>query len=185
MPVLIAQTTLLEAQDQTPAKQKVYKFRSLDYPGADNSYAYDFNGKTAVGRFIEPNVSEAFYVSGTSYHALSVPGATSSEIDGINASGEMVGSFTDSDRQTHGFLYDGKTFLTLDFPGAGSTDAWDINDSGLIVGSYEDSDAITHGFLYKKDSFTALNVPAAIFTYATGINSTGEIVGFYADSGGA
>ena len=184
VPMLMAQTTLSDIDRQTPANQKVYKFRSLDYPGAENSYAYDFNGKTAVGRFIEPNVGAAFYVTGTSYHPLNIPGATSSEIDGVNTSGEMVGPFTDSNRQTHGFLYTGKTFLTLDFPGAGSTAAWDINDAGLIVGSYDDSDGVTHGFLYKKGSFTALNVPAAKFTYATGINSTGEIVGFYADSGG-
>src|SRR5277367_293012 len=28
------------------AKTKVYKFRSIDYPGAARSYVYDFNGKT-------------------------------------------------------------------------------------------------------------------------------------------
>jgi hypothetical protein len=33
------------------AKNKTYKFRSIDYPGADTSNIYDFNGKTAVGSF--------------------------------------------------------------------------------------------------------------------------------------
>ncbi len=39
-----------DAAAQKPAKQKTYKFRSIDYPGAYGSYASDFGDGIVVGR---------------------------------------------------------------------------------------------------------------------------------------
>ena len=56
--------------------------------------------------------------------------------NGINATGQIVGSYTDSLNKTHGFLYTAGTYVTLDIPGATFTDATAINSSGQIVGVF-------------------------------------------------
>jgi uncharacterized membrane protein len=70
--------------------------------------------------------------------ALTIP-------NGINASGQIVGSYWDGSTN-HGFLLDQGIYTTIDVPGAYSTSAYGINDSGQIVGSYSDAFG-THGFL--------------------------------------
>lgn len=168
------------------AKKKVYQFRSVDFPGANGSNAIDFNDGTAVGWFEYPNTGvTAFYFQGTSYQSLNIPGATRSYIVGINASGHMVGAYTDSAGRYHGFTFDGNTVVTVDAPNSTDTELDDINDTGSIVGSYYDLLGGQHGFLDKNGTVTTLDFPGASSSGATGINSSEEIVGYYVDSGGA
>jgi probable HAF family extracellular repeat protein len=172
-----------DAAAQKPAKQKTYKFRSIDYPGAYRSYASDFGDGIVVGRAYSTDTSGAFYCRGTSYYPVNVPGAYQSQIEGINSSGRMVGYFADGTGD-HGFIYDGKSVTTLDVPGAVTTAAYDINDAGVIVGQYDDS-SNSYGFQYKTGNFTTITFPGGHYTVAYGINSNGEIVGYYTDSVGA
>jgi probable HAF family extracellular repeat protein len=65
---------------------------------------------------------------------------------GINAAGQIVGSFTDATGGRHGFLMDGATFTTIDVPDATLTLAYGINTAGQIVGSFSDG-TTDHGFL--------------------------------------
>src|SRR5438045_2839940 len=58
------------------------------------------------------------------------------QVFGINATGQIVGFYTDSLNKTHGFLYTAGTYVTLDVPGAISTEALGINSSGQIVGIF-------------------------------------------------
>ncbi len=114
-----------------------------------------------------------------------VPGALRSEIEGINAFGHLVGSYS-----THanpygreiGFLYDGRSFRDIVVPGASWTIPRGINAAGHITGSYGDA-AGTHGFVYMDGSFTRIDVPFGgpygVFTFAYGINNLGQVVGSY------
>ena len=163
------------------AKQKPYRFRSVDYPGAGGSEIYDFNGKTAVGDTIYSAIT--FY--GTTYQPLIIPGGTASIARGINTSGDIVGNYADSSGQGHGFLYDGSLLTNVDVPGVATTIPWDINDAGLIVGQYIDNSNNYQGFLYNKGTFTAITFPGATGTSAFGINSNGDIVGAYYFSTGS
>ena len=83
-----------------------------------------------------------------SFTILDVPGSSkaSAVALGINASGQIVGSYYDAAYIHHGFLYDQGGYTTLDVPGSTWTQAHAINDSGQIVGSYSDG-AGQHGFL--------------------------------------
>jgi probable HAF family extracellular repeat protein len=81
------------------------------------------------------------------------PGATNTYPHGINASGTVVGYYTDANTAYHGFERspDG-TITTFDAPGAGTTSAlgtipFSINDAGLITGSFTDENEVGHGFL--------------------------------------
>src|SRR5437763_16353790 len=68
-------------------------------------------------------------------------------VSGINATGQIVGGYTDSLNKTHGFLYTAGTYVTLDVPGATFTDATAVNSSGQIVGFF--STAITRTAFYS------------------------------------
>src|SRR5262245_39322126 len=81
------------------------------------------------------------------FTTIDVPGASLTDVNGINNSGQVVGSFT-SGGVSHGFLLSAGVYTTLDVPGATSTAAWDINDSGQVAGSYT-ADGTTHAFLWS------------------------------------
>src|SRR5947207_13881887 len=80
-------------------------------------------------------------------------------VSGINATGQIVGLYTDSLNKTHGFLYTAGTYVTLDVPGATFTDALGINSSGQIVGVFVDSNFKGHSFLFSNGTFTTIDNP--------------------------
>jgi hypothetical protein len=69
---------------------------------------------------------------------VDVPGAISTQILGLNNFGQAVGTFTDSQKNMHGFVYNwrARTFQQVDAPGSTSTVVNGINRQGLIVGFY-------------------------------------------------
>lgn len=81
---------------------------------------------------------------------LDVPGAVVTVAHGINAAGQVVGTYTDT-LGRHGFVYAEGAFLPLDAPGArlgprSGTSAHGVNAAGQVVGDYFDG-AHMHGFV--------------------------------------
>src|SRR6266566_1870271 len=122
------------------------------------------------------------------YTTIDDPSGSSTFAYGINASGQIVGSYLPG----HGFLYSAGTYTTLDDPN-GVTVAYGINDAGQIVGNYTilglDNAIATHGYLYSGGIYTTLDDPSApggitTTTSADGINNGGQIVGYYRGSDG-
>src|SRR5439155_22017742 len=71
------------------------------------------------------------------FTTIDAPGAANgTSAAGINAHGQIVGSYSDAAGNNHSFLLDDGTFTTIDFPGAPYTKAVGINDRGQIVGGY-------------------------------------------------
>ena len=81
-----------------------------------------------------------------SYATINFPGSSFTFAGGANASGNIVGIYTDASGNGHGFLFDG-TYTSFDYPGAAFTEATGINPSGAIVGLYVDSAGAVHGFM--------------------------------------
>jgi uncharacterized membrane protein len=161
------------------AKQKVYAFRTVDYPAATWSVVSDYNAATAVGFYVLGNSDGLpFYFKGTTNYPLPLPaGAVSASINGISSTGVMVGTLFDN-KGHHGFIWDGKTFTILDYPnGRGITDATGINKTGVVVGDYYDNSDAQHGFMYSKGTYTSIDFPGAWGTVAAAINSNGDVVG--------
>ena len=104
-----------------------------------------------------------------SFTTVNYPGATTTAVEGINSSGELVGIFTDSTGD-HGFIDNGGTFTTINVPGgaAGTTDAFGINGSGQVVGSFFDSSSNLHGFLDSSGTFSQIDDTSA------GVTGTGS-----------
>jgi len=109
---------------------------------------------------------------------------TASTAFGINARGDVVGTFTEGIGQNsvqHGFLLSKGEFTVIDFPGAQSTIARGINPRGDIVGSYRlpgDLPVATRGFLRTKEGeFVNVHYPGHSWEIAQRILPNGTIVG--------
>ena len=123
--------------ENAPAKTKVYKFRSMDYPGYNLSTVMAYEGGIAVGVTSHGDGTEiGFAYRGTTYSVISYPGSIDSRANAVNASGHIAGEYADDKDILHAFLYDGKTYTTIDPPDAAAAEAAGINESGAIVGAY-------------------------------------------------
>ena len=113
---------------------------------------------------------------------LDFPGAKVTVAYGINAAGDVVGTYVDASGISHGFLLSEGEYTTIDPPGAVSTEARGINARGEIVGDYVASDHKIHGFRFGREGFTNIDVPDHMNTIAVKISSKGVIVGCFHDT---
>ena len=73
------------------------------------------------------------------FTVLDYPGSTGTQALGLNNKGLVVGSWTDTSGNSHGFVYTvaSGTFTSVDDPdGIGTTLVNGINDKGMLVGFY-------------------------------------------------
>jgi len=141
----------------------------------------DFAG--IFGSLTQPN--QGFVnINGTTT-TLSIPGAVSSDISGINNSDRIVGGYFDAASIEHGVVViasNGAVKAPLDFSGAVTTLFRGINDQDLFVGRYVNSDASVHGLLFRlPNTFISFDYPGAVETSLNGINNAGYISGRYTD----
>ena len=69
---------------------------------------------SGLGATTQPSLADPLNFTVT---LIDVPGSISTTAIGINNSSQIVGRYTDSAGNTHGFLDTNGTFTTLDFPG--------------------------------------------------------------------
>ena len=117
------------------------------------------------------------------YQILDVPGANATEALGINASGEVVGTYLVGNA-ARGFIYNAGTYTTVTYPGSTDVELTAVNTAGTIVGYDEDGAGNDAGFMYQNGAFTAVSFPGAASTTPTGINDSGQIVGQWLSANG-
>src|SRR5262249_55355823 len=88
--------------------------------------------------------------------AIDFSKATGTQAWAMNPMGDIIGSYTLSDKSTHGFLISGDRYITIDFPGATSTVPGAINSRGDIAGPYTLRDNSTPGFVFSQDAINRL-----------------------------
>jgi probable HAF family extracellular repeat protein len=124
----------------------------LFFQGVTDPVVNDINDAgqmVGYGTVPSSGITEGLYLNGQGgVQFLAPPGATASQALGLNNTGQVVGDYTDTAGQEHGFLFDIATqaYTTLDFPNATSTYAASINDNGQVVGGYTDSQGL-HGMV--------------------------------------
>lgn len=174
---------------------------TLDFPGANDTYAYGINESgTVVGSWDlccdsmgNLLATHGFTWDGGNFTQVDYPypppGSGDTSVNGINARGDWVGEWDTGPTATvgHGFVRSKKgQFISFDVPVAGATltQADDINANGQILGVYVDAGGMEHGFLEVGATFTSIDYPGAAVTSAWGINSSGQIVGNHYGSDG-
>ena len=119
--------------------------------------------------------------------SINVQGASATRAFGINALGEVVGSYSDA-TGTWGYRWRNGNVEIIQVPGSISTEAWGINPQGDIVGRYRlAGDPKTYGFLLSDGVFTDISVRKADgtlhrHTLPTKISPSREIVGCFHDT---
>ena len=102
----------------------------------------------------------------------------------INATGDIVGLYSDGDEVSHGFLRSSTgTITSITAPKAGSevqqgTGSLAINASKTIVGTYTDSNSVFHGFiatLAEAATTTTLNSAQASTVYGEPVTLTAKV----------
>jgi len=122
----------------------------------------------------------AFTYNNGTVSDFSYPGATQTNLTGINNLGQIVGTYDNAFGFAGGFVYNNGGFTTIAYPGGGGFPEG-INNLGQIVGT-----ATINGaqgvFVYSNGVYTALNLPTNESCLAGGINDLGQVVGSCADS---
>ena len=120
------------------------------------------------------------------FTTIDYPGAVATFAYGINAAGDIVGSYIDTAGKERGFVLSDGTFTSLEWSqDATSTQAWGVNPRGDIVGQYwlsRDGLRTVHGFLLRDGELLAIDVPGQPNTMPVRINAEGTIVGCYHES---
>jgi probable HAF family extracellular repeat protein len=117
---------------------------------------------------------------------LGTLGGTFSIANGINASGQVVGTaYTSGDTAQHAFLYSGSgPMQDLGTFGGTFSQANGINNSGQVVGFADISGGTRHAFLFSgigpMQDLNDLIAPTSgwILNGAQGVNDLGQIVGY-------
>jgi uncharacterized membrane protein len=116
-----------------------------------------------------------------SFTPISVPGAQYTDAMGINARGNIVGSYTDASGATRGYLFRDGIFTPIDYPGAAMTEARGIGPNGEIVGTYRmphEPMVNYHGFLRTPGGeFVQVDYPGHTSTMPQRILPDGTILG--------
>lgn len=119
------------------------------------------------------------------YTTVDVPGAISTNAQGINSRGDIVGGYADSSGN-HGYLLSNGVFTKIDYPGAAYTEAYGLNARGEVVGGYRmpgEPALNMHGYLRTRHGeFLPVDFPGHINTRAQRITPEGLILGCYHDT---
>ncbi len=148
------------------------------YVGADgqqHGYIYSVVTKNSVSSFV--------------YTPVSVPGAVSAVVTGINNAGDIAGFLPNQAGNTLGFTEgpNGTNFASFEATGSTNTMFLGINNLGEVVGAYVGPNGNTHGLTYQNGVLTTINDPQAVGpggTTVNGLNDLGQLVGFYTDAHG-
>lgn len=127
----------------------------INDPLAVSTVTAAINDKGNIAGFFTDSagIIHGFLDQGGHFTTVDAPGATETELLGLNNKGVAIG-FDVVGGVTHGVIFDTKTgvFTTVDAPNAaGSTVFNGINDKGDIVGFYTDAAGNTHGLLATPD----------------------------------
>jgi hypothetical protein len=158
-----------------------YEYAKIAYPGALLTLPQAINNdKVVAGSYFDSadNV-HGFLYRRDKFTSVDLPGATATEVMGINDRGDIVGVYQlPGPLSFHGFLRHDGQFITIDDPAAQfGTTAFGINNAGTVVGSYDNA----HGFIYENGVFRTYDAPQAPGespnTQLNGINNLGWISG--------
>ena len=150
-----------------PRLNRFTTVRGLSPSGVVSGTAYNLAGPQSV-----------FLGKGQQFQLLSPPGSTSASGGVMNASSMVAGSYLDSSRAAHGFVYAGGRYATFDMPGTTyQIDVAAISDTGRVVGSYVSyPDNKQHAFLYNGDEVASIGTFDPTVSLSEAVNNKGQML---------
>jgi len=115
---------------------------------------------------------------------IDFPNSTQTFCVGLDAAGDVSGSYADAHGNWHGFLLQGQNYITVDYPGGQNTYVQGMNNSGQLVG-YTGAGSNFFSFVYdiRHQFFTQISYPGASATTAFALSDSGAVAGQFVDSG--
>jgi probable HAF family extracellular repeat protein len=165
-----------------------YVFTTLSGPGNTLfAQATGINDSGQVtGAYLDSSLhTHAFEWTAGQYVTLNYPGAFDTFGLGINAFGEIVGFYTQTEFGNQlGYQRSGGLYTAINYPGATATTPWGVNSLGQITGTYVDINNAQHGFLLSSSGqYTSVDAPNGVNgTGLYGVNDLGQTVGYYLDA---
>jgi uncharacterized membrane protein len=145
----------------------------------------------SVGEFFTANDHEhGFIQKGTQRTVVDFPGATHTELRGINRYGTVVGNADASGKFSIAIKIKNGKMIVLPFGNNTSVSPQAISDTGVIVGTHLVPDPINpnalaeHGFVFANGRFMDFLFPGATSSSANDINASGMIVGDFGGPNG-
>lgn len=174
-------------------------YKNIDLPGEQTTFPTAINASGQIAGAVQDlNGFHGYRIDkdGSNLMLIDFPGSEgTTEVEGMNGLGDIVGDYFDTAGVDHGFLLRDGSFSTIDFPNSVANVAEQINDRGEIVGTYENADGSVHGYRFDGDEFTTIDDPNAPVlngpnntpitkTDILSINDHGVIAGFSHDDSG-
>jgi hypothetical protein len=159
---------------------------SIFFPGSIETEARGINTAGLVcGTFVTGGVmpeDHGFFFDGTTYTQYDVPGAQSTDVNGINDAGDFTGYYYDGTAYI-GFVNIGGVLTTFEALGSNVTFPRAINNLGQVAGY--SGDGFFTGFFRDTDgTFTSINYTGDKSTSIYGLNDQGLMVGTWEDAAG-
>lgn len=163
-------------------------FTTIDYPGAQHTYAYGINpAGDIVGGYVDASGHKhGFALRNGNFISFDWPGSTWTEGWGINPRGDIVGQygwFENGFNTVHGLLLRDGNLYPMDVPGQPNTMLVKISPEGTIVGCYHVGNAngstildTMYGFVLDAAGITSHPMNRSM---NNGVNPAGDVVGLY------
>lgn len=171
-------------------------WQTIDYPGASATIASTVNIQGEIaGRYTDAATGQVYGFTRSAdgvFTPISVQGATSTVVRGLNKLGTSSGAYRlpgMPPEHQHGLLVDNHGHqTTMDVPGSAHTIVHQLNGHGDLVGEYRaTAGGKVLGFYYdaQRQTFTPLDYPHAstLQTVVFGINEAGDMSGSFIDTG--
>jgi hypothetical protein len=175
-------TGMLLMSSALTAHAQSYKFRSYHH-GTDSIPINDLNNSMSVGVVQTPGNTKitCFTQVGGTRTFLADPKQTvkSTNCNGINKAGTIVGNYQGVNGIQTGFVYSNGIFTDIIDPKGELTEANAINDKGVIVGVYSIGN-YSYGFVFDGKKYRDVTIGGTPTLFSpTGINDKGQISGNY------
>jgi len=170
-----------------PASAASYTYQTITVSGALQTDPIAVNAAgTVLAYWLDSTYTPHYFTwTGGTMTTLSLPNGAQFSATGINAKGNICGSYIDGKGNSHGYvLYTNGKMKTIDAASGVQTYITAINDNDDLAGaSYNSSTGVDSGIVDIKGKVTAFNTTN--YTTSLAINNHGTVTGYVSSDSGS